>query len=112
MKRLLPFVISAVVTSVFFIDFCNWIYGCGCRSLWAGADASCNIHHASPPHCPWCSFGWAGYMGVWLSWLAPQLAVTLWGGKLRILWLAVVVPATGLLLAAALGMATGYWNHP
>ena len=40
---------AAAFTSVFFIDFCNLVYQCGCRSLWAGADAACNIHtHGGP----------------------------------------------------------------
>ena len=43
---------------------CDLIFRCGCTWAWAGADRHCNVHHASPPHCPWCSHGWAGFLWV------------------------------------------------
>ncbi len=58
------FAISAAVTCLFIIDLCGLIYGCGCRSWWAGAADHCNIHHAGPPHCPWCQMGSSGFVLV------------------------------------------------
>ena len=62
--RLFPFAISFTVTCLFFINVCNWLFDCGCHSLWAGADAMCNVHLANVPHCPICSRGIPGYAGV------------------------------------------------
>ena len=62
--RLLPFAASFSVTCLFFINVCNWIFGCGCRSLWAGADAMCNVHLSASRHCPFCSRGVAGYAAI------------------------------------------------
>ena len=70
------FAISAAVTCIFIIDFCGLIYGCGCRSWWAGAADRCNIHHAAPPHCPWCQLGSTGFVLVLAAILAAQALVT------------------------------------
>ena len=45
--RLFPFAISFAVTCLFFINVCDWMFDCGCHSLWAGADAMCNVHLAN-----------------------------------------------------------------
>ena len=76
--RLLPFAISFVVTCLFFINVCDWIFDCGCHSLWAGADALCNVHLANIHHCPFCSRGIAGYTVVMTAVSAPQLAASVW----------------------------------
>ena len=65
-----------VFTSLFFINFCNFIFECGCLSLWSGADAHCNIHQAADrPHCPVCSHGAAGYAITFAAIAGPQLAL-------------------------------------
>ena len=66
-----------VFTSLFFINLCNIIFACGCASLWAGADAHCNIHDAGAGHCPVCSHGVTGYALVFAAIAGPQLAVAL-----------------------------------
>jgi hypothetical protein len=33
--------------------FCNFAFHCGCSTF--ALASHCNIHHASPPHCPWCA---------------------------------------------------------
>ena len=33
--------------------FCNLAFHCGCNVF--ALAAHCNIHHAAPPHCPWCA---------------------------------------------------------
>jgi hypothetical protein len=59
-SRFSPFAISFTLTSLFFINLCNLIFRCGCRSLWAGAAVACNIHAQQRHHCPWCSHGTGG----------------------------------------------------
>src|SRR5579864_8863158 len=78
LNTVLPLTVSLTATSVFFINLCAAIFRCGCRALWAGADAACNIHAPSGHHCPWCAHGTAGYTAVMVLLCAPQLAVSLW----------------------------------
>ncbi|HYP09364.1 MAG TPA: hypothetical protein VER03_24275 [Bryobacteraceae bacterium] len=112
-SRWLLAIAATVVTSVLFIDFCNLVYACGCRSLWAGADAMCNIHHAGAKHCPWCSIGLAGSVSVWLAIVGAQSLCALRAGGGWILRSALTFgafPVVGGALAVALGVAQGYWS--
>ena len=108
------FVAAAAVASAFFIDFCDLVYGCGCRSLWAGGGAHCNIHKTQPPHCPWCSIGLGGWGGMYVLILLSQGAAVnrsrgfFWPWRLAFALLA--FPLTGGVLAVVAGLATGYWN--
>jgi hypothetical protein len=108
------FAVAAIVTSIFFIDFCALVYQCGCRSLWAGADAQCNIHHAGVRHCPWCAIGLAGSVGIWAVIVAAQAGVAFWERNVPLIARAVLAlatfPVVGGLLALATGVAMGYWN--
>ncbi len=110
------FVIAAAVTSLFFINFCATVFRCGCQSVWGLADKYCNIHAAHGKHCPWCVFGYAGYIGVYGSMIATQALVVIGGMRLGWGWfqqLAVALaafPVSGLVLAVALGLYTGYWD--
>jgi hypothetical protein len=112
--RLLTFVAAAVVTSVFFIDLCGFIFSCGCRSLWAGAADGCNIHHAGSRHCPWCSVGLAGGMLVFGAILSAQAAVAfLWTGgdwRMRLIFAIAAFPAAGGAIAVVMGLSMGYWR--
>ena len=111
--RLSPFLISFAVTCAFFINFCAWIFNCGCHSLWAGADAACNIHAHAGRHCPWCSHGYLGYAVVMALLCAPQFAVsvwTRWSWPLRTLAAVALFPATGVVVALAMGWSAGYWG--
>src|SRR5688572_2342628 len=111
---MLIFLAAATVSAVFFIDFCNWIYSCGCRSLWAGAAAHCNIHTAGVKHCPFCSFGTPGYGASYLAVLAPQGFLSFrparWAWYSRFAAAVGVFPLTAAAIALPLGWATGYWN--
>jgi len=110
------FLVSAVVTSVFFINFCATVFQCGCQSLWGEADRYCNIHARHGKHCPWCVFGYAGYAFVYGSMLVCQAIPAFWAVRWGWSWpvrLAASVaafPASGLVLAYALGTYTGYWD--
>jgi hypothetical protein len=53
--KVLALAAALAVSTVFFIDVCGFVFGCGCRSLWAGAAEACNVHHPEGPHCPWCA---------------------------------------------------------
>jgi hypothetical protein len=111
----LIFLAGAVVTSVFFIDFCNLVYDCGCTHLWAGAAAHCNIHKAHPPHCPWCSIGMGGFASVYVAILAAQfVALRLTGAfswPVRLLAVLAAFPAAAGVLAIVIGWQQGYWNQ-
>lgn len=114
MKTFGIYLIAFVFTSVFFINFCDLVYRCGCRSLWDGADTHCNRHApAGHKHCPFCSHGDAGYAVFFGGIVLPQF------GVVRALrnrgWIAQLTaglatfPIAGGLLALAVGLLDGYW---
>ena len=112
LDRLGPFAISFAVTSAFFINLCALIFRCGCRSLWAGADASCNVHVAVSRHCPWCSHGVEGYTLVMTLLCAPQLAVSVlpcWHWTVRTVVAVALFPAVGVIVAGVFGWYDHYW---
>jgi hypothetical protein len=111
--RISPFLISFAVTCTFFINFCSWIFQCGCRSLWAGAEMACNIHALHGRHCPWCSHGYAGDAVVMIGMCAPQLAVamfTRWSWTARTLAAIGMFPAMGSVIALIFGRIDSYWR--
>ena len=110
--RLVPFALSFAVTCLFFINVCDWIFDCGCRSLWAGADALCNVHVANVPHCPICSRGIPGYAAVMAAVSAPQLAASFWlpFDKVTRSVLCLLLFPTGMItVGGLLGLMDGYW---
>ena len=112
--RALICAIAFVVTSVFFINFCNLVFACGCQSLWNGADQHCNVHVSHGRHCPFCSHGMAGYSVIFAAIIAPQLAIPFW--LRRGSWwtrLAVTLagfPVFGVIVALLAGWWDGYWT--
>src|SRR5258706_16378281 len=102
MDRLWPFGISFTVTCAFFINVCSWIFACGCRALWAGADALCNVHVAQSRHCPFCTHGTIGYAAIIIAVGLPQLAAATWAP-----WSRSVRILVCLALFPALMLATG-----
>ena len=112
LDRLGPFGISFAVTSTFFINLCAFIFRCGCRSLWAGADASCNVHVAASRHCPWCSHGVEGYALVMTLLCAPELAVSVlprWHWTARTAVAVALFPTVGAIMAGVFGWYENYW---
>src|SRR5216683_7971872 len=107
------FLFSAGITSIFIINFCAWIFRCGCHSLWAGAAETCNIHHAVGKHCPWCSYGNAGFALAFALILVPQFAISFWprrlGWKPRLTLAIAAFPVMGALVAGVYGVVSGYW---
>lgn len=109
----LLFLAGAAVTSAFFLNLCDWIFECGCRSLWAGAADHCNIHTPGARHCPWCAIPTAGQGAVYLAVLAPQAwwsFFSRWGWIWRLGLTLASFPAVGWALGLALGYWQGYWE--
>jgi len=108
------FFAAAIVTSVLFINFCNLVYQCGCKSLWAGAAEHCNIHNPQSRHCPWCNIGTLGSAGIYAGILAVQaLVVFRWRGIgwwPRAIFALLAFPVTGAIFAFITGLAQGYWR--
>ncbi|MEO8025669.1 MAG: hypothetical protein ABI823_04325 [Bryobacteraceae bacterium] len=107
------FAVSATITCAFFINFCNFVFRCGCRALWAGADLACNIHSAHGKHCPWCSHGWTGYAIVLAFMLIPQAVISIQSTRnpwLRLILAVGAFPIGGAVAALGFGLIDGYWS--
>lgn len=108
----MPFAVSFAVTCVFFINVCAWLFDCGCHSLWAGADAMCNIHIPDSRHCPFCSHGIYGYAAVMTAVSVPQFALsvgTRWSRTTRMMLCLLLFPAAMIAVGVLLGAYEGYW---
>lgn len=103
-----------VFAAVLFLDLCDLIFDCGCRALWMGAAAQCNIHHTHPPHCPWCTAGLWGLVVPFGSIATAQAVVAFYPGRerwrLRLGLVLVAFPAVGGLVGLAFGLVSGYWG--
>jgi hypothetical protein len=108
------FLIAATLTSVFFLNLCAAIFGCGCLSLWAGADAHCNIHLVDSRHCPWCAHGLVASTIPWALIVAAQAAISFWPRPMpvgvRMMSAVAAFPVAGALLAVVYGLSAGYWK--
>lgn len=108
------FLIPPALSALLLIDLCSLLFRCGCRPMWAGASEYCNIHVAGVHHCPWCSHGMAGYVGVLLLVLIPQVVLSFypigWSWRKRFIVSLSVFPAAGTVVALAFGFADGYWT--
>jgi hypothetical protein len=110
-KRLAVFAAAATVAAMLFINFCNLVFQCGCRSWWGGAADHCNIHIDDVPHCPWCTSD-SGYFSF-VAILVVQALIAFWPGNQgtlpRLLAALVAFPVVGGIGAVVAGLATGYW---
>ena len=108
------FAAAATVTSLLFINLCATIFRCGCRSLWSGADAHCNIHLSAAHHCPWCAAGTVGSAIPWVLMVAVQAAISFsprqWRAGVRLGAALAAFPLVGIPIAMAYGLAAGYWK--
>lgn len=48
------FVLSGVVTGIFLLPYCDFLFKCGCTFPWQSGVDLCNVYQANSPHCPWC----------------------------------------------------------
>jgi hypothetical protein len=103
-------VLSVGVTCAFFINFCATVFHCGCRSLWAGADAMCNIHAAGMHHCPWCQHQ---PVYAFAAMVVPQAFISFarrpWSWWKRLALALAAFPVFGGIAAGIYGVASGYW---
>ena len=103
-----------LASSLFFLDVCGLVFGCGCRSLWSGAAAACNIHHASPPHCPWCAHPAAGGAVAGFAIAAVQAWILFRRGQaglpLRFALALLSFPMTAALVGTIQGFLWDYWS--
>jgi hypothetical protein len=112
--KLIALVAGLAATALLFIDACDLFYRCGCQSWWVGAAASCNIHTAGVPHCPWCiEDGQWGYAAFGLIVLAQACCAL--GPYQTVFWkrLALTLAAFPIVAATAallFGWWTGYWS--
>ena len=114
LSRIAAFAAAAGVTSAWFINACDWVYTCGCRSWWSGAATSCNIHVTQGPHCPWClDSGLGGYVTFAFVLLA-QGFLSFYPGKMtlrgRLFWAFASFPIGAGLWGLVFGWVHGYWR--
>ena len=114
LRRGLIFATAAIPTAAFSINFCAWIFACGCRAWWAGASTACNIHMHGARHCPWCIYDGQGFRVAFGLILAAQAAISFLPGKLawppRLLIALAAFPAIGAVVAVVYGWMSGYWS--
>jgi len=105
---------AIAVSSLLLVDVCGLVFGCGCRSLWAGAAVACDIHNAFGPHCPWCAHPLAAGAVAFLAMAAVQALILLGPGragvKLRFALALLAFPLTAGLVGAAHGFLWDYWS--
>ncbi|MGH9388328.1 MAG: hypothetical protein ACRD1Z_01850 [Vicinamibacteria bacterium] len=112
-KKALALAAAIGVSSVFFIDVCGLVFGCGCRSLWAGASEACNIHHAAGPHCPWCAHPVAAGAVAYAAMALVQALILFGPGgaglPLRFTLALLSFPMTAGLVGTIQGILWDYW---
>ena len=105
--------LGAALTHVFFVQFCDILFGCGCRALWAGADVACNVHNSQPPHCPWCLDGGVYGTGSFGAIIVVQIGLGASPGiglAARAIAILAAFPVIGALAGLLAGLLTGYWG--
>jgi hypothetical protein len=106
-------IVSMTIAGMFWLNLCNLVFDCGCRSWWQGAAEHCNIHQAGVRHCPWCRLDGAAQALVIGGILAPQALAAFWprGHLLQRLAAAILaIPVGGALTGWITGVLTGYWS--
>lgn len=106
--------VALVLSSVLFINLCNLVYQCGCKSLWDGADEHCNVHAKHGRHCPFCSHGNFGYGVIFSAILFPQFGVA-YAARRRspvqqLTATLVSFPMFFGIVAFVVGLMDGYWK--
>ncbi len=107
-RKLLAWEIAAGIT----LNLCHMLFQCGCRSLWNGADRYCNIHTAGVAHCPWCSYGWWGFIITVSTILLAQTGILFLPSKLslRNRWILSLAafPVVGAIVGFLFAVFSGY----
>ncbi len=104
-SRNLAFAVVALPAAAGAHPICNWLFRCGCG--WFTA-AACNVHHATGPHCPWCTTRWA-FPVVIATWLiAAAISIRIVERK-QSLPLSVLAGALGACTAMLASGAVSAW---
>ena len=109
-NKLFLMAIAVGLGGVVFIDVCDLVFDCGCRSLWAGAASLCNIHNQIPPHCPWCErpfvFGGSAFAAAAGAQAALVFGAARLGLAARFALALLAFPVVGALV----GIAQAWWS--
>lgn len=112
-QKSLILLLSATATGVLILNLCASVFRCGCQSWWAGAAQHCNIHLSGVKHCPWCSYGNAGFLIAMVFIVGPQAVISFWPKKLlwpyRLVLALAAFPIFGAIVAVVYGLISGYW---
>jgi hypothetical protein len=116
LRRLVPAAALTGVLSlsaVLLLPLCAMAHRCGCSWPWAGAEARCNVHAMSGPHCPWCehpALGGAAAAGIGAAQAAVFLGLRRRGRSLATAALvsAGSLAVAGPLVTALLWLPTDY----
>jgi hypothetical protein len=113
-RKVLTLAAALFASSLFFLDLCGLVFSCGCRSLWSGGAAHCNIHNPSPPHCPWCAHPAAGGAVAVAAIAAVQGWILFRRGRaglpLRFALALLSFPVTAGLVGRIQGFLWDYWS--
>ena len=91
------------------MNLCDLIFDCGCVSVWNGSTATCNVHNAAGPHCPWCSHPFTAGASAFLAVLAAQAWIALGPLPVEIGTRLVAAILAFPVLAGAMGWLHGTW---
>ena len=104
--------LAAGVSLLFIVNLCDALFQCGCRSWWNGGARYCNIHQPDTPYCPWCSFGWWGFVVPIGTIFLAQTGIAFAPGKLswrnRLLLSLLSFPVVGALVGLVFAWVTRY----
>jgi hypothetical protein len=114
-RKALALAAAIAISAVLFIDVCGLVFGCGCRSLWAGASIACNIHHAQGPHCPWCAHPMAAGAVAFAAMALVQGWILLGPGRagipLRLALALLSFPVIAGVVGILQGVLWDYWRR-
>ena len=112
--KLAVFLATAGTAAALFINACDVLYECGCRSWWNGAAEACNIHAPQSRHCPWCVEDGLGGSISFAMVILCQATISFWPGKMavgaRLAGALSAFPVVAGIGGLLFGLLTGYWS--
>ena len=112
--KLAVFMAAAGTAAALFINACDVLYECGCRSWWNGAAEACNIHAPQSRHCPWCVEDGLGGSISFAMVILCQATISFWPGKMavgaRLAGALSAFPVVAGIGGLLFGLLTGYWS--
>jgi len=83
------------------LPLCGLMFSCGCTIL--TGDRDCNMHHASGPHCPWCTGGLLVQIGHFGAILWASVLGTVMGARGGRVWKGIAGGCAGFLVVTLVG---------